>query len=256
MQESSCQLSYAFITLFAMLIPIAAHGCSQPAKSPGTAALTEDARQRVLADLNRREDFDDAATAFGVLALSNGGAVGWVSATSVQGDAFVASYDSRQKLRSSRRTLPLLSCTRLNIRGVGDSVVFVERASGTGLHGETLYIADPNDLVHDYWSGEVSWWEEGLEGRNAGRRSERGLFLADLNSDGVDEIVTCGISMPDVETEAMPSERTAATCEVWFFNAKTRRYESRSSLNGVRTIHLRQRSDDQVIVRSDPAANN
>jgi len=152
--------------------------------------------------------------------------VAWLSTSSPVGEGLVGCYDRKGKELGWRCTGPILSCKPVEIRGLGATILLVEAGTGTGQRTETVHLLSHSDLKRDIWSGDVSDWQEGLEGRNEGHRLDSGIVFVDLNGDGTDEIVQFKSTRRGTSCEAMLLSDPKIECLAYHFDRRNDRFEA------------------------------
>jgi hypothetical protein len=150
----------------------------------------------------------------------------WLSTSSPVGEGLVGCYDRKGKELGWRCTGPILSCRPVEIKGLGATILLVEAGTGTGQRTETVHLLSHSDLKRDIWSGDVSDWQEGLEGRNEGHRLDSSIVLMDLNGDGVDEIVQFKSTRRGTDFEAMLLSDPKMECLAYRYIHRTDRFEA------------------------------
>lgn len=156
--------------------------------------------------------------------LEDGRALAWVSTDSPTGEAIIGVFDSELHLVNWRRTDPLTQGSAFQHRGLGQLICFIEQATGTGQRIETLHVVRAKNLVEDLWSGVVSSWEDGVEGRNIGHKIDHCLVMMDVNRDGVDEIVGFGFTRKGTDMATMLLSCPTSTQSTYFYDKTIGRF--------------------------------
>ena len=147
----------------------------------------------------------------------------WVSPTGSVGQAAIGVYDTTGRLLSWAETDPIIACQGLNIRGVGECVYVLESASGTGLRIRTTTLLSIDSLV-PWLSLDTDIWEEGIEGRNLGRRVEHALVLTDLDKDGDEDIIDIEIARYGVELNQLLLDPPTTSSREFVFDHTENRF--------------------------------
>lgn len=202
-------------------------GCDRcsSAQSPG-----REQTHSLYVDLKTHASATDLAMSrkgqFAFKSMKDCDSVVWLSTSSPVGEGLVGCYDRKGKGLDWRCTGPILSCRPVEIKGLGATILLVEVGTGTGQRTETLHLLSHSDLNRDIWSGDISDWQEGLEGKNEGHRLDSGIVFVDLNGDGIDEIVQFKSTRRGTNCEAMLLSDPKIECLAYHYDRPNDRFEA------------------------------
>lgn len=212
----------------AILFTPAVFGCAAASADRGISLVAPEVAAALSSRLNATAGTDPTmertnGTGLGVWRKGRLYYMIWTSTVGRAGSGLLGVFDQDQRPIALRATGPILSVKPVNLRGIGTVLCLEEyTGAGTGLDAVGLRLVDPANPQYDLWFGDVGIQEEGLAGRNEGRTVVRTLCLADVDSDGLDEILLAEVAD---KQDLIPS-RAKRSVSVYHYNRVNKAYES------------------------------